>query len=176
MTIASCRCVVSIETEVRTKCLLTRYITTVTYCNLKIWQSGRAKPAPRTINFSSLTVGTMGYIMTWSISSLQKASYDACHYSNKALLWAKLHFKNADNKTLMVPYSFSTFLNKQFFWTIQFLLDYTETSAKFNSLSHYWSGRRLCAKKSLDFRPQPTRFQPQHQSQLKSGDKVWVNR
>lgn len=55
--IASCRCLVSIETEVRTlilaKCLFTRCITMVTNFNLKICQCG-ATPAPGTITLAPL--------------------------------------------------------------------------------------------------------------------------
>ena len=72
------------------------------------------------------------------------------------------------------PLHFSTFLNEQLFRTIQFLLNHAETSPKFNLLSHYRGGRRLCAKESLDFGPQPVRLQPQHQSQLEGGDQVGV--
>lgn len=75
--IASCRCV-SIETEVRTsaKC---RFITYIMMYNV----IGKATLAPDTMD--SLTMGTMGCIVTKSIRTLLKASY-TCTNSHKALL------------------------------------------------------------------------------------------
>lgn len=84
--------------------------------------------------------------------------------------------KTADVYSIEAASEISTLLDEQLLGAIQFLLDHAETSAEFDGLSHHRSGGRLWAEKSLDFGPKSTRFQPQHQGELKGGDKVGVHR
>lgn len=69
----------------------------------------------------------------------------------------------------------SAFFDEQLFRAVQFLLDHSEARAQSNRLSLYGTGWRLCGEKPLNFGPQSSRIEPQHQCELEGRDEIWVH-